>query len=226
MLGVNCVQFFLPQGRKVTLQYFHSLALFSTHILRGKQRTLFLHSFPSGVCKVVGMNGLVRQFGPRIHGNGIKHLAKNFLKACPALPPILLCLLHYALSAPRGKQRTVFLTSREEKSSYSIFFLVLYSARIMLGVNSVQFSLHQGRKVNLQYFLSLALFGTHILRGKQRTLFLTSGKEKSSYSILSLVLYSSRIMLGVKSAQFSLHKGRKIQVTVFSLSCSIPHALC
>ena len=139
------------------------------------------------------MNGLVRQFGLRIHGNGM-HLAKNFLKACPALPPILLCLLHYALSAPRGKQRTVFLTSREEKSSYSIFFLVLYSARIMLGVNSVQFSLHQGRKVELKHFLSPALFGTHYVGRKKRTVFLTSGEES--------------------------------RVAVFSLSCSVRHALC
>ena len=160
------------------------------------------------------MNGLVRQFGLRIHGNGM-HLAKNFLKACPALPPILLCLLHYALSAPRGKQRTVFLTSREEKSSYSIFFLVLYSARIMLGVNSVQFSLHQGRKVELKHFRSPALFGKHYVRGKQLTVFLTSGEEKSSYSIFSLLLYSARIMLGVKSVQFSLHQGRKVELQYF-----------
>ena len=82
---------------------------------------------------MVGTNSLVRAFGLRFHGNGIKQLAKDFVKACPAfhsIPPILPCLLHYALSAPRGKQLTVFLTSGEEKSSYSIFFLVLYSARI------------------------------------------------------------------------------------------------
>ena len=110
------------------------------------------------------------------------------------------------------------------KSSHRIFSLLLYSARIMLEVNSVQFSLHQGRKVKLQYFLSLALFGTCIVRGKQRTLFLTSGKEKSSYSIFFLVLYlapimllvnsalfSSRVMLGVNSVQFSLHQRRKVK---------------
>ena len=46
----------------------------------------------------------------------------------------------------RGKERTVFLASGEEKLTYSIFSLVLYSAPIMLRVKSVQFSLHQGRK--------------------------------------------------------------------------------
>ena len=111
------------------------------------QRLREIHSFPSGVCKVVGLNSLVRQFGLRFHCNGIKQLAKDFLKACPAfhgIPPFLPCLLHYALSAPRGKQRTVFLTSGEEKLSYSIFFLVLYSARIMLEVNSVTVFLTSG----------------------------------------------------------------------------------
>ena len=85
----------------------------------------------------------------------------------------------------KGKQRTVFLTSGKEKSSYSILSLVLYSARIMLGVNSVQFSLHQGRKVKSPHFLSPALFGTHYVRGKQRTVFLTSGEE-SQLTVFSL----------------------------------------
>ena len=47
----------------------------------------------------------------------------------------------------RGKQCTVFLTSRQEKSSYSIFPLVLYSAQSrFLRVNRAQFFLHQARK--------------------------------------------------------------------------------
>ena len=40
---------------------------------------------------------------------------------------------------------------------------------------SAQFSLHQGRKVKLQHFLYRTLFDTHHVRGKQRTVFLTSG---------------------------------------------------
>ena len=43
----------------------------------------------------------------------------------------------------------------------------------MLGVESVQFSLHQVRKVKLQHFLSRTVFDTHHVRGKQRTVFLT-----------------------------------------------------
>ena len=170
-----------------------------------------------------GLNSLVRQFGLRFQCNGIKQLAKDFLKACPACYDILPFLpfpLHHALSTPTahlngyrlillisylarsghckwslfttnsrgqypsrtlfgthhvsGKQRTVFLTSGEKKLSYSIFFLVLYSARIMLGVKSGQFSLHRSRKVKLQHFLSRTLFGTHHVRGKERTVFLTS----------------------------------------------------
>ena len=96
----------------------------------------------------------------------------------------------------KGKERTVFLTSDEEKLIYSIFFVVLYWARIMLGVI------------------------------KECTVFLTSGEEKFSYSIFFLVLYWARIMLGVKSVQFSLHQGRKSLVTAFSFSYSIGHASC
>ena len=39
----------------------------------------------------------------------------------------------------RGKQRTDFLRSGWDKLSYSIFHLLLHSARSRLGVNSVQF---------------------------------------------------------------------------------------
>ena len=72
----------------------------------------------------------------------------------------------------------------------------------MLGIESVQFSLHQVKKVKLQHFLSRTLFDTHHVRDKQRTVFFTSGLEYLSYSIFSLVLYLARIMLRVKSVQF------------------------
>ena len=45
------------------------------------------------------------------------------------------------------------MISGEEKLSCSIFSVVLYSAHIMLGVKSVQFSLHQGRKSKVTAFL-------------------------------------------------------------------------
>ena len=83
----------------------------------------------------------------------------------------------------------------------------------MLGVESVQFSLHQVSKVKLQHFLSRTLFNTHHVRGKQCTVFLTSGLdclEYLSYSIFSLVLYLARIMLRVKSVQFFLTSLRRI----------------
>ena len=105
-----------------------------------------------------------------------------------------------------GRERTVFFTSGWGKLSYSTFSLVLYSARCMLGVESVQFSL-QGRKVKLQHFLSRTLFGTLYVRGKERTVFLPSGYGKLSYSIFSLVLYSARCMLGVESVQFCFRSG-------------------
>ena len=69
------------------------------------QRLREIHSFPSGVCKVVGLNSLVRQFGLRFYCNGVKQSAKYFLKACPAcqgILPFLPCPLHHALSAPRA----------------------------------------------------------------------------------------------------------------------------
>ena len=153
------------------------------------ERLREIHSSPSGVCKVVGLNILVRQFGLRFHCNGIKQLAKDLLKAVMA---------------------------KNGHCKWSLFInvpLLPYSARIMLGVNSIQFSLHL-----------LHLFGTHHFNGKERTVFLTSGEEKLIYSIFSLVLYSARIMLGVKSVQFPLHQGRKSLVTAFSLSYSIRHS--
>ena len=64
---------------------------------------------------------------------------------------------------------------RVGKLRYSIFSLVLYSARCMLGLESVQFSVHKGREVKLQHFLSRTLFGTLYVRGRKRTVFFTSG---------------------------------------------------
>ena len=58
--------------------------------------------------------------------------------------------------------------------SYGIFSLVLYSARCILGLERVQFFL-QGSKIKLQHFLSRTLFGTHHVRGKERTVFFTAG---------------------------------------------------
>ena len=52
----------------------------------------------------------------------------------------------------RGRERAVFF-HRVGKLSYSILSPALYLARIMLGVNSVQFSLHQGREVKVQHSL-------------------------------------------------------------------------
>ena len=52
------------------------------------ERLREIHSSISGVCSVVGLNSLVRQFCLRFYCNGIKQLAKEFLKSCPA------CQLH------------------------------------------------------------------------------------------------------------------------------------
>ena len=55
----------------------------------------------------------------------------------------------------------------------------------MLEVESVQVSLHQDREFNLQYFLSRTLFGTLYVRGKERTVFFTSGlgSEVTAFSL-------------------------------------------
>ena len=62
-----------------------------------------------------------------------------------------------------------------KRLSYGIFSLVLYSARCILGLESLQFTLHQAREVKLQHFLSCILFGTLYVRGRERTVFFTSG---------------------------------------------------
>ena len=67
---------------------------------------------------------------------------------------------------------------------------------------SVQFSLHQGRKVKLQHFLSRTLFDTHHVRDKQRTVFLTSGWEYLSYINFSLVLYLAHHVRGKERTIF------------------------
>ena len=66
---------------------------------------------------------------------------------------------------------------------------------------------------NRGQYLSHTLFGMYRVRGKERTVFLTSGEEKLSYSIFSLILYSACIMLEVKSVQFTLNQGKRVKVT-------------
>ena len=66
---------------------------------------------------------------------------------------------------------------------------------------------------NRGQYLSRTLFGMYRVRGKERTVFLTSGEEKLSYNIFSLVLYSACIMLEVKSVQFTLNQGKRVKVT-------------
>ena len=57
--------------------------------------------------------------------------------------------------------------------SYSISSLVLYSAQGVEGAYSFPY-IREGN-VKLQHFLSRTLFGTHHVKGKERTVFLTSG---------------------------------------------------
>ena len=69
------------------------------------ERLLEIHSSLSGVCKVVGLNSLVRQFGLRFQCNGIKQLAKDFLKACAMFHstlPFLQFPLQHTLSTSYG----------------------------------------------------------------------------------------------------------------------------
>ena len=134
------------------------------------QRLREIYSLPSGVCKVVGLNSLVRQFGLRFHCNGIKQLAKDFLKACPAfhgILPFLPCPLHYALSAPRAHlngYRLILLISPLAGSGHCKRSPISLSYPIRHASSG---------KVTLQHFPSRTLFGTQQVRGKQRTVFLT-----------------------------------------------------
>ena len=141
------------------------------------------------------MNSLVRQFGIRFQSNGIKQLVKDFLKACPpwhGILPFQPFPLHHALSAPTA-----------HLNGYRLILLIWHLARSGHCKWSLFMTNDRGQ------YPSRTLFGTHHVRGKERTVFLTSGEKKLSYSIFSLVLYSARIMLGVNSVQFSLHQGRK-----------------
>ena len=85
----------------------------------------------------------------------------------------------------------------------------------MLGLESVQFSIHKRREVKLQHFLSRTLFGTLYVRGRERTVFLYIRVGKLSYSIFPLVLYSAPCMLGIESVQFSLHQVKKVKLQHF-----------
>ena len=51
-------------------------------------RRLFHRGSSEGRCQVVGVNSLVKQFSLQLFCNGIKALAKEFLKSCPG------CQLH------------------------------------------------------------------------------------------------------------------------------------
>ena len=97
----------------------------------------------------------------------------------------------------RGKERTVFLTSGEEKLSYSIFSLVLYLARIMLEVKSVQFTLHQGKRVKLQHYFSFSYF---------------------------VSFYSARIMLGVRVYSFPFIRVGKLSYSILKFEISSKNA--
>ena len=66
----------------------------------------------------------------------------------------------------------------------------------MLGVESVQFSLHQGREVKLHHFLSRTLFGMIYVRGRERSVFLHIRVGKLSYSIVSSTLFGTLYVRG------------------------------
>ena len=60
----------------------------------------------------------------------------------------------------------------------------------MLGLESEQFSIHKRREVKLQHFLSRTLFGTLYVRGRERTVFFTSGRK------VKLQHFPSRTLFG------------------------------
>ena len=155
------------------------------------------------VFKVVGLNSLVvRQFGFRFHCNGIKQLAKDFLKACRPVchgtlpfPPFP---LHHALSAP-----TVHL------NGYRLILLIWHLARS-------GHCLWPTTESNIP-----TLFGKQQVRGKQRTGFLTTGQKNLSYSIFSLVLHSAHSRLMQTAYSFPYIGAGKVNLQHFTSRCSI-----
>ena len=109
------------------------------------QRLREIYSFPSGVCKVVGLNSLVRQFGLRFHCNGIKQLAKDFLKACPAChrhtflstispPP---CPIPSAPTAHLNGYRLILLLWQLARSGHCMWSLFMTNNRVLRDGNTV-----------------------------------------------------------------------------------------
>ena len=155
------------------------------------------------VFKVVGLNSLVvRQFGFRFHCNGIKQLAKDFLKACRPVchgtlpfPPFP---LHHALSAP-----TVHL------NGYRLILLIWHLARS-------GHCLWPTTESNIP-----TLFGKQQVRGKQRTGFLTTGQKNLSYTIFSLVLHSAHSRLVQTAYSFPYIGAGKVNLQHFTSRCSI-----
>ena len=148
---------------------------------------------------MVSLNSLVRQFGLRFQCNGIKQLAKDFLKACATFHstlPFLQFPLQHTLSTPMA-----------HLNGYRLMLLIWHLARRGHCKWSLFMTNNRGQ------YLSRTLFGIYRVRGKERTVFLTSGEEKLSYSIFSLVFYSACIMLEVKSIQFTLNQGKRVKVT-------------
>ena len=79
----------------------------------------------------------------------------------------------------------------------------------MLGVESVQFSLHQGRKRLSYGIFSLVLHSARCILGLESVQFFLQGREVKLQHFVSRTLFGTH-MLGVESVQFFLHKGRKI----------------
>ena len=81
-------------------------------------------------------------------------------------------------------------------------------------------------KVKLQHFPSCTLFGTkQVLKGKQGAVFLTSGKEKLSYSIFCLsALFGTQQVRGKQCTVFLTSGKEKLSYSIFPLVLHSAHS--
>ena len=81
-------------------------------------------------------------------------------------------------------------------------------------------------KVKLKHFPSCTLFGTkQVLKGKQGAVFLTSGKEKLSYSIFCLsALFGTQQVRGKQCTVFLTSGKEKLSYSIFPLVLHSAHS--
>ena len=124
--------------------------------------------------------------------------SKSMPAACHGILPFLTFSLHHALSAP-----TAHLTG----------YRLMLSICMAPGKTRSLFMTN-----NRGQYPSRTLFGTQQVKGKQRTVFLTSGQEKSSYSIFCLsALFGTKQVRGKQCTVILTSGEEKLIYSIFPL---------